>query len=228
MHELALLAAPGLLGLWVTAKAWAGWRWRRRGLPGAPGEPAPAFGPLPGTDGATYTLGSFRGARALVVVFMANRCPGVKAYDERLVSLERRFRARGVRFVGVNPIDASLYPSESLGEMAAAVRERSIPFPYLKDPDQGTARSFGAVCTPHVFVLDRDQRIRYRGRIDDAFLAARVERRYLEDVLEDLLAGREPRVHETAPLGCAIDWTSGARWAESPAPRPTGPSAVAA
>lgn len=136
---------------------------------------------------------------------MSNRCPGVKAYDARLVGLQERYRSAGVSIVGVNPIDEHLYPAESPADMAVAAEERGLNFPYLKDADQALARRLGASCTPHVFVLDARRRLRYRGRIDDSFIPARVTRPFLEEAIQDLLAGRHVRVAETPPLGCSLD-----------------------
>lgn len=205
MHELALAGAPLLAGSWLSIKWWFAAKARRSQ---SSGRSALGFEHAPGTDGRLYSMGSFRDSRLLVVVFMSNRCPGVKAYDARLAKLHEEFGPKGVQFIGVNPIDENLYPTESLKEMANAARERNLPFPYLKDASQALARRFGAVCTPHTFVLDGARTIRYSGKIDDAFLPTRVSKDYLRDSLEALLAGKAPSHATTLPLGCAIDWTA--------------------
>lgn len=205
MHELALAGAPILAGSWLSIKWWfAAKARRRRGWK----DSALGFEHAPGADGRLYSMDSFRDAKLLVVVFMSNRCPGVKAYDARLAKLQEEFEARGVQFVGINPIDESLYPTESLQEMAVAARERNLAFPYLKDASQTLARRFGAVCTPHTFVLDETRTIRYAGKIDDAFLPSKVSKRYLQDALQALLDGQAPSPSTTPPLGCAIDWSA--------------------
>lgn len=204
MHELALAGAPLLAGSWLSIKWWFATKARRRG---ANGTSSLSFEHAPGADGRLYSMGSFRDAKLLVVVFMSNRCPGVKAYDTRLARLQREFSPKGVQFVGVNPIDESLYPTESLTEMATAARERNLDFPYLKDASQDMARRFGAVCTPHTFVLDEARTIQYAGKIDDAFLPANVNQDYIRDALGDLLEGKAPALKSTMPLGCAIDWS---------------------
>jgi len=226
MHEAAAALAPllgtALGGAASTAAAWFHWRFRRGAAPLRLGARAPAFEGLRGADGERHASADFRGARALVVVFMSNRCPGVKAYDARLRALHAGFAPEGVAFVGINPVNPHLYPSESLPAMTSAAQERGLAFPYLQDATQEVARSFGAVCTPQVFVLDADRRLRYRGRIDDAFVPSRVRRAYLREALDDVLAGRRVRVAETAPLGCAIPWL-----ASDEAP-PATPAAAAA
>jgi peroxiredoxin len=204
MHELALAGAPLIAGSWLSIKWWFAAKARRRGAPTSP----LAFEHAPGADGRLYSMSSFRESTLMVVVFMSNRCPGVKAYDARLRALAEEFGGHGVQFVGVNPIDEALYPTESLREMAIAVRERNLPFPYLKDASQEMARRFGAACTPHTFVLDQARRIRYAGKIDDAFIPAKAGKHYLRDALSDLLAGKEPAISSTLPLGCAIEWSS--------------------
>lgn len=215
MHELALAGVPLLAGSWLGIKWWLTAK-ARRSRPSVGSKLS--FDHAPGADGRLYSMDSFGEAKLLVVVFMSNRCPGVKAYDARLAELHREFAARGVQFVGVNPIDESLYPTESLSEMGKAVQERRIAFPYLKDASQELARRFGAICTPHTFVLDQARNMRYAGKIDDAFLPSKVGKRYLRDALEALLAGAEPSPASTAPLGCAIDWSRQAN------PLPTQPT----
>ena len=148
------------------------------------------------------------GSRATVVVFMANRCPGVKAYDGRLRRLIRQHRGTA-SFVGINPIDEGHHPGEGLERMAAALAERGLPMLYLKDRDQAVARAYGAVCTPEVVVLDARRRIRYRGRIDDALVERDVRRHHLQDAIRALHRGKAPRVAQTSPLGCSIDPMAG-------------------
>jgi len=84
--------------------------------------------------------------------------------------------------------------------------ERQLNFPYLKDQDQKVAKSYGALVTLHAFVLDRDRRLRYRGRIDDSRDPKKVEVNDLRNALDDLLSGKEVRVAETQPFACSIDY----------------------
>lgn len=139
-------------------------------------------------------------------IFTANRCPGAKAYEARLADLHHEMAARGVRVVGVNAISSELYPTETLTQLVHAQVERGIPYPILRDADQSLAHAFGALCTPHAFVFDAQMRLRYRGRIDNSFVAGNVTRHYLREAIEAVLEGREPPIRETMPLGCAIDW----------------------
>lgn len=174
-----------------------------RGVDGA----APlSFARLSGVDGREYAFDDFDGARLLVVVFMGNGCPILKNYDERLVGLQRRYGPSGVQLIGVNSNNSFLSPFDTLDEMVARATKGRFNFPYLKDEERSWAERFGAVCTPHVFVLDEDRSPRYTGRIDDAWRPDRVTTSYVGAALDDLLDERPVRIPETAPLGCGIVW----------------------
>lgn len=169
------------------------------------GEPLQLAGKLPVANGPDIDIRGPADATALVLVFMSNRCPGVKAYDRRLRTLAERFGPQGVQFIGINSVPEQLYPSESLHGMRRAAKERGLLFPYAKDADQRVMRMVGAVCTPEVFLFDQERRLRYHGRIDDAFLEEKARSHDLRDALNDVLAGRDVELPETAPLGCSID-----------------------
>jgi peroxiredoxin len=169
------------------------------------GARASAFGSLLGTDGKTYALASFDASAVLVVVFNSNRCPTAKAYEPRLIELQDRYAKDGVTVVAINSTDAHLYAEESYEAMVEHARESRFNFPYLKDERQEAARRFGAQCTLHAFVLDRERRLRYRGRIDDSRNPAKVTVSDLRNAIDDVLEGREVRVAETTPFGCALD-----------------------
>lgn len=171
-----------------------------------PGAPAPAFHDLLAADGNRYSLDSFSSARHLAMVFISNGCPTVRAYEERLADIHRRYTAQGAQLVAVNSNNPHLSPGDSYPEMEKRARERRFPFPYLKDSDGVVARAYGAICTPHVFVFDEERRLSYRGRIDDGRDPARVTRPDLDNALRDLIAGVSPVVAETDPFGCSIVW----------------------
>jgi thiol-disulfide isomerase/thioredoxin len=198
MHEILLYGLPATGGAAFGARLW----WTRRVLRRRLG-----FGPLEGADGRRHDFAAVSHGKPVVVVFMTNRCPGVKAYDDRLRRLAESWRGR-VAFVGINPASDALYPDESLRHMAQAARARGLPFPYLKDASQATAREFGAVCTPEVFLLDARGRLRYHGRIDDSIVEANARRHFLADALEAVARPRALRhgPRWTAPLGCSIEF----------------------
>lgn len=171
------------------------------------GSQAPEFD-LPGVDGKMHSLGSFTGKPVLAVIFSCNHCPYVKAYEERMVSIQRDYSAKGVQLVAINSNDEKSYPEDSLKEMVRRAKERGFNFPYLRDEPQKIAEAYGAVCTPHVFAFDAERALRYRGRIDDSKDPAAVTSPDLRNALDDLTSGRQVRVPDTRPFGCSIKWFS--------------------
>ncbi|MBI4346015.1 MAG: thioredoxin family protein [Elusimicrobia bacterium] len=162
---------------------------------------------LPGVDGKTYSLDSFKDARAVVVVFSCNHCPYVQAYEGRLIELQRDYQAKGVRLVAINSNDAVNYPEDSFDEMKRRAERLGFNFPYLRDESQEAARAYGATHTPHLFVFGPDRRLAYTGKLDDNWQEpSNVGRRYLREALDDLLAGRPVREPETHAIGCTIKW----------------------
>ena len=170
------------------------------------GEGAPEFHGLLGVDGKRYSLSTFDGKRILVLVFSSNRCPTAKAYEDRMISIQREYEAHGVQLVAVNSNNFHFYSEERYPEMVRRAEEKAFNFPYLQDADQSLAKSYGAVCTLHAFVLDQGRTLRYRGRIDDSRDPSNVESHDLRNALEDLLADREVRVPNTVPFGCSLDY----------------------
>jgi peroxiredoxin len=171
------------------------------------GKSAPDFD-LPGVDGKQYSLDSFKDSPVLVVVFSCNHCPYVKAYEDRMVSIQRDYASKGVRFVAINSNDEKSYPEDSFAQMVVRAKEKGFNFPYLRDGSQEVATVYGAVCTPHVFAFDQNRTLRYRGRIDDSREPAKVTSHDLRNALDDLVDGREVRVPDTRPFGCSIKWFS--------------------
>ena len=170
------------------------------------GAPAPAFEELRATDGRCLGLTDFAADELIVLIFSSNRCPTAKAYGPRMIALQRDFGLRGVRLVAINSNDPHLYPDEDQPRMVERAAVDGYTFPYLADHDQRVAAAYGATCTFHVFVLDRDRRIRYQGRFDDSRIEANVTHNDLRDAIDDLLAGRDVRVPTTRPFGCSLDY----------------------
>jgi peroxiredoxin len=174
------------------------------------GAPCPDFR-LPAVDGKTYARDDFAGKPALVVMFICNHCPYVKAVEDRLIRLARELEPRGAQFVAVCANDAQGYPDDAFEKLAERWRERGYGFPYLHDEAQDVARAFGAVCTPDIFVYDQERRLAYRGRIDDSWKdEGRVTRRELAEAIEALLAGKRPSREQRPSMGCSIKWRQAA------------------
>jgi len=173
------------------------------------GSPAPFFKDLVATDGKKYGLDSFKAATAVVISFTCNHCPYAKAYEDRFIALAGEYTPKGVAFVAINSNDPVTYPDDSFENMKARAQEKMFPFPYLRDDLQQVARAYGAVCTPHLFVLNSNRKLTYEGRIDDNWKdpdAAKSQD--LRNAIEDLLAGNPVRVPNTNPMGCSIKWKS--------------------
>jgi len=162
---------------------------------------------LDGTDGKTYSLNCFANKKVLVIVFMCNHCPYVKAVLERLINLQNQFISHGVQFVGINSNDVIKYPDDSLENMAIIAKEKGFSFPYLIDPSQNIARAYNAVCTPDLYVYGKDRKLLYRGRIDDNWEhEEKVTQQDLKLALEKILAGQSVDNKQIPSMGCSIKW----------------------
>jgi peroxiredoxin len=162
---------------------------------------------LPAVDGRSYGRDDFAGAPVLVVMFICNHCPYVKAVEDRLIELNRQYSPRGVQFVGVCSNDAASYPDDAFDKLAERWRQKGYGFPYLHDESQEVARDFGAACTPDLFVYDGERGLAYHGRIDDSWKdPSKVTRHELADALDALLAGGRPGADQKPSLGCSIKW----------------------
>ena len=173
------------------------------------GARGPAFDGLRGTDGLRHGFSCVDERGILVLVFSSNRCPTAKAYAARLNDVQRTFGPLGVQLIAVNSNDPHLYPDERFDRMVERANEDAYAFPYVVDEGQALARAYGATCTFHVFVLDRDRRLRYEGRFDDSRIEGNVTHHDLRDALNDLVAGRPVRTAQTRPFGCSLDLVQG-------------------
>jgi len=167
---------------------------------------APDFGNLLGVDGERYSLSSFQNKRMLVLLFISNGCPTVKACQDRMIKIQRDYEPKNVQLVALNSNNPYLSPADTYSEMVLRNQGKGFNFPYVKDEDRTVARAYGAVCTPHVFLLDEERRLRYKGRIDDSRNPERVTISDLRNAIDDLLANSPVRVSETTPFGCSIVW----------------------
>jgi thiol-disulfide isomerase/thioredoxin len=162
---------------------------------------------LLGIDGKTYLLDSFINSKTLVIVFMCNHCPYVQAVWQRLIALQNEFGQIGVQFIGINSNDDAAYPEDSLEKMQEYAAAKGQNFPYLRDEFQTAAKTFGAVCTPDIFVYDEKRQLAYHGRIDDNWQnQEKVERRELAEALKALSQGKKPSSLQHPSMGCSIKW----------------------
>jgi len=161
---------------------------------------------LRGVDGKLHSLLETAGSTATAVVFIGNGCPTVRAYEQRLIKLQETWRSHGVRVIAINANNSFLSPPDTFAEMVKRATDRNFNFPYLKDDDRAVAKDFGAVCTPHAFLLDANRRVVYSGRIDDSRVGDKITSRDLENAVADVVEGRPVTVKRTDPFGCSIVW----------------------
>lgn len=171
------------------------------------GEPAPDFS-LPATDGRTLTFADVAGPNGTLVIFMCNHCPYVKAIISRLVSAAETLATLGVGVVAINPNDATRYPEDDFPHMVARAGEWGLPFPYLMDASQETARAYGAVCTPDFFGFNAAGQLQFRGRLDDGRLEppqGPPGGELIAAMREIARTGKGP-VAQAPSMGCSIKW----------------------
>jgi peroxiredoxin len=163
---------------------------------------------LTGVDGATWTLEQCRGPNGLLVMFICNHCPYVKAIQDRLIRDTAELRDLGIHSVAIQSNDPGEYPEDSFENMRRIAREKGYPFPYLLDETQAVAKAYGAVCTPDFFGYNRDLALQYRGRLDASGrnpAPADARRELFEAMRQIAETGLGPR-EQSASMGCSIKW----------------------
>jgi peroxiredoxin len=174
------------------------------------GFPAPDFN-SPATDGKRYTRDSVSGPNGLLVMFICNHCPFVKAVLDKLVRDAADLRAHGVGSVAICSNDPKDYPEDSFDNMRALAQRMRFPFPYLWDESQAVAKAYGAVCTPDFFGFNAKLELQYRGRLDDSGRSPNpsAPRELYKAMVEVASTGKGP-THQTASIGCSIKWRAAA------------------
>jgi len=160
------------------------------------------------TTGASRTRDSLRGPNGLVVMFICNHCPYVKAIIERLCQEVVELQAMGFGVAAVMSNDAQAYPEDAPANMKKLAEQMKFTFPYLYDPSQSVARDYGAVCTPDFFVFNRDLGLQYRGRLDSSGRepAAPGARRELLEACGQIAATGNGPQEQMVSMGCSIKW----------------------
>jgi peroxiredoxin len=175
------------------------------------GRPAIDFD-LPGVDGRRHSLASARGPRGLLVMFICNHCPYVKAVIHRIVRDAKELAALGVGSIAIMSNDAGDYPEDSWPNMERIATDLAFPFPYVLDESQAVAKAYGAVCTPDFFGYNDRLELQYRGRLDESRKETAPEsanggpRRDLFEAMRQVAqSGRGP-ARQTPGIGCSIKW----------------------
>ncbi len=164
---------------------------------------------LKNVDGKMVAMADFKTAKGYIIIFDCNTCPYSKAYSDRIIALNKKYASEGFPVIAINSNDAAQSSGDSYEEMVRVAKQKGYDFPYLVDDAQSVAKSFGATNTPHVFVLTKELKVAYIGAIDDsARNADDVTKKYVETVVDELLAGKKPSVTKTKAIGCGIKWKS--------------------
>ncbi|MGH1439035.1 MAG: thioredoxin family protein [Cellvibrionaceae bacterium] len=159
-------------------------------------------------DGNTYYLNELMGEKGLVIAFICNHCPYVKSIIERLVADAKVLQTKGINFVAINANDYEAYPEDSPAMMKQFAQQHQFYFPYLIDEDQQVAKSFGAVCTPDFFGLNKKGELQYRGRLDNLGIHGDPSKR-MPDLINAMSQIADDNVGPTEQMpsiGCSIKW----------------------
>lgn len=165
---------------------------------------------LKNVDGKMVALSDYKTGKGAIVIFDCNTCPYSKAYNDRIIALNKKYGAKGFPVITINANDPSISPGDSFEEMTSRAKKKNYDFPYLVDETQAVAQAFGATNTPHVFVLKKEGdefKVAYIGTIDNNSRdASAVTKKYVEDAVESLLAGQSVSTPSTKAIGCGIKW----------------------
>ena len=172
-----------------------------------PGDAATDF-KLKNVDGKMVSLADYKKAKGFIVIFTCNHCPFAKAYEERIVALDKKYAPKGYPVIAINPNDPALYAEDSYDNMKVRAKEKGFTFPYLFDEGQTVFPQYGATKTPHVFILQKEgakNMVRYIGAIDNNYAnPADVTEKFAEKALDELLAGQPVSQPTTVAIGCGI------------------------
>ena len=165
---------------------------------------------LGGTDGKTWSLEQCRGENGLLVMFICNHCPYVKAVLDRIVRDTRELKDYGINSVAIMSNDVNDYPDDSFENMQRVAAEFEFPFPYLLDETQAVAESYGAICTPDFFGYNANLQLQYRGRLDASgrHPAPPDSRRELFEGMKRIAQTGIGPEQQIASIGCSIKWST--------------------
>ena len=165
---------------------------------------------LKNVDGKMVALSDYTAAKGAIIIFDCNTCPYSRAYNDRIIALNKKYSEKGFPVIAINPNDPQMSPGDSYEENVSRAKEKKYDFPYLIDESQVVARSFGATNTPHVFVLQKngsDFKVAYIGTIDNNSRdASSASKKYVEDAVDALLTGQAVPTKTTKAIGCGIKW----------------------
>ena len=169
------------------------------------GDSAPDFS-LKGIDDQIHSLGSYAQSKGLLIIFMCNHCPYVKAKIDAIKQIHEKFN-ENIALVGINSNDSTEYPDDSFESMKKVANEKGMKFDYLVDDKQDVAKRYGAVCTPDPFLFDEDRKLIFHGRIDNAMNPdATATENIMQNNLKKFLTGEKIEKDFDPSIGCSIKW----------------------
>ncbi|MBD3167088.1 redoxin family protein [bacterium] len=157
------------------------------------------------TREGALSIADVKGDKGTLVIFSCNHCPYVVAWEDRIAQIGNSYMKKGFGVIAINSNDPATYPSDGFDHMVTRAKEKGFEFPYVVDATSDVARAYGAERTPEVFLFNADDELVYHGAVDDnSENADMVEKTYLKDALDAVLAGREVPMKETKAIGCSI------------------------
>lgn len=173
-----------------------------------PGAEAADFS-LKNVDGKMVSMADYKDAKGFIVVFTCNHCPFAKKYESRILALDKKFK-KDYPVIAINSNDSSVVPDDSYDKMQELAKSKKYTFPYLYDQSQSVAKAFGATKTPHVYVLHKENGkliVKYVGAIDDNTESGeKATKKYVEEAIKELKAGKEVTTKTSKAVGCSIKW----------------------
>jgi peroxiredoxin len=169
------------------------------------GDKAPDFAGIPAVENGeekSLTLSDIK-EPVVVVVFLANHCPVVRAYEDRVIDFTKEYKDKGVKVVGIS---VSKMSGDKLPGIKDYMKENKSNYTYAYDESQAVGKAYGAVATPQFFVLDKERKIRYTGALDDNQREDKVTKTYLRSAVDALLKGESVEITETKAKGCGIGY----------------------
>ncbi len=169
---------------------------------------------LKNIDGRMVSMADYKDAKGFIVIFSCNHCPFVVANEDRIIALDKKYKALGYPVITINSNDTNAYPDDAFDKMQARAKEKGFTFPYLVDETQEVAKKYGATKTPYVFVLNKEKVdgvekliVRYTGALDNSVKdASAVTESYTANAVEALIKGKKVAVEATKAIGCSIKW----------------------
>lgn len=165
---------------------------------------------LKNVDGKEVALIDYKSSKGVIVIFDCNTCPYSKAYNTRIIALNKNYASKGFPVITINTNDAKMSPGDSFDQMVKQAKKKAYDFPYLYDESQEVGRAFGATNTPHVYLLKNNAgkfQVAYIGAIDNNSRdASAADKKYVEDAITALISGKDVIVKQTKAMGCGIKY----------------------